>query len=113
MAEKNIINILGEQIPIRFNMAVEIAYEEIIDAPFDFNALSRQLNSLALGMAAILVAKPDTAITIDRLMNEASGKEISELNAAVVSSMSDWFAIPAVVKDDEKEEPEEEAKGKN
>lgn len=96
MTEKK-IKLLGEEITIRFNMAVEIAYEEITDAPFSANSLTRQKECLALGMAAIVTNKPDTKITLDKLLHEASGKEIAELNSALAETMSAWFEIPKVL----------------
>lgn len=100
------IKILGEKLDIRFCMAVEIAYEEISGEPFDIDCLKMQKNSLCLGMAAIITANPDTEITISRLMNEASGREIGELNNAVIESMMEWLRTPKVVADqDAKETP--------
>lgn len=99
------INILNEEIDIRFNMAVELAYEEITNEPFNIESLNKMKNTLALDMAAIIVAKEDTQITIERLMHEANGKEIGTLNNAVITEMMAWLQIPAVVaKEDAKDE---------
>ena len=102
------IQILNEELDIRFCMAVEIAYEEISSEAFSIDALSKSKNILALCMAAIFVANRDTAITIERLMNEASGYEIAALNKAVIDSMTEWLAIPKVIADEETNEPEPE-----
>ena len=59
------IQILNEELDIRFCMAVEIVYEEISGEAFSIDALSKSKNILALCMAAIFVANRDTAITID------------------------------------------------
>lgn len=101
-------SILGEEVDIRFCMAVEIAYEEIAGEPFSLEALSKAKNTVALDMAAIMVGKPDTAITVERLMKEATGQEIAGLNNAVVQSMTEWLTVPAVEK--EKEEKGESSK---
>lgn len=98
------VTILGETIDIRFNMAVEIAYEEITDEPFSIDRLNRQKNTLALGMAAIVVANPDTEITVERLMHEASGVEMGKLNRAVLKSMTEWLTVPKVILDEEAKE---------
>lgn len=113
---KQTITILGEQVDIRFNMGVEIAYEEITGDPFNIESLNRQKNSVALYMAAIITANPDTKITIKRLMKEASGAEIGQLATAVIESMTQWMHIPDVLpKEDhpEKKDADDEDKTKN
>ena len=52
------VKILGEEIAIKFNMAVEIGYEEILGEAFDVSQLDKQKNSLALYMSAILASNP-------------------------------------------------------
>jgi hypothetical protein len=93
------VKILGEEIDIKFNMATEIAYEEITGEPFNIEALSKMKNTVALDMAAIIVANPDTSITIEDLMTKANGKEIGDLNNAVIATMTEWLQIPKVVAD--------------
>lgn len=100
------VKILGEEIEIKFNMAVELAYEKISGEPFSFDAMSRTENTLALDMAAIMIAAPDTAITMDALLKDAKGYEIAALNKAVVDEMTEWLAIPKVVADAEAKEPQ-------
>lgn len=113
---KQTITLLGEQVDIRFNMAVEIAYEEITGEPFNIETLNKQKNSLALYMAAIITANPDTKITIERLMTEASGAEIGQLATAVIESMTQWMHIPDVLPKEEqpeKKDADDEDKTKN
>lgn len=103
------ITILGETIDIQFNMAVEINYEEISGETFSIEALSNMKNSVALYMAAILAANPDTNITVDSLLKEAKGPEIAALSTAVITAMTEWMQIPTVIKEEEpKTEPEEQ-----
>lgn len=104
------ITILGEKIDIKFNLAVECAYEKIAGKPFDLNDLSSQTNSTALYMAAILESNPETGITVERLMREATGPEIEKLSKAVVAAMTKWLDMPDVLKklqkpDDENKKP--------
>lgn len=106
------VKILNETVKIAFNMAVEITYEEIVDAPFDASVLNRQKNAVALLMAAVLSNNPETEITLDRLMTEANGQEIAELSRAVTEEMTAWLGIPAV--DQEREKKQKKGKqGKN
>ena len=76
------VKILNEEIDIQFCMAVELAYERISGKPFDTTALATAEGRLALGMAAIISAKPDTLITIERLLREAKGSDIKAMNDA-------------------------------
>ena len=106
-AKTNPVTILGETLDIQFNMAVEINYEEISGEAFTIEALAKMRNSVALYMAAILAANPDTAITVERLLREAKGPEIAALSTAVITAMTEWMQIPSVIKDDDKEPKEE------
>ena len=110
------IEILKEKLDIRFNMAVELAYEEITGEEFNVESLKKMKNTIALGMAAILVANENTEITIERLLKEANGKEIGALNKAVLDSMTEWVAIPDVIAIEDAKEPQpdvNEAQPKN
>ena len=106
--KKTEITILGEKIAIEFNLAVEVAYEEIADRPFDIADLVSQRNSVALYMAAIITANPDTAITVERLMKEAAGPEIEQLSKAVIAAMTEWLHLPQVLKKEQPAEAEDE-----
>lgn len=103
------ITVLGETLDIAFNMAVELNYEEISGEAFTIDALAKMRNSIALYMAAILSANPDTEITVERLLKEAKGPEIASLSTAVITAMTEWMQIPTVIKEEEpKTEPEEQ-----
>lgn len=102
------ITILGEEITIKFNMAVEITYEEIVGEPFTIEALKSQKNSAALYMSAILESKPDTKITRERLIHEVDGPTISTLSQAIINAMSEWMKLPAVIQEEPVEQPTEE-----
>lgn len=106
------ITLLGEELSIKFNLAVECAYEKIAGKPFDLNDLVSQTSSTALYMAAILESKPDTEITVERLMREAKGPEIEQLSKAVVAAMSKWLDMPDVLKRLQKDDKAEK-KAKN
>lgn len=115
MDKKTTITILGEEINIAFNVQVEIVYEEISGETFSIDSLAKMKNSVALYMAAIITANPDTNITVERLMKEASGKEIATISTAVINAMSEWMEVPKVIPEEpatddddnkEKEKPE-------
>jgi hypothetical protein len=98
------VKISNEEIDIQFNMAVEIAYEEVAGEPFNIESLSKMKNTMALCMAAIVAANPDTSITMEYLLKNASVKEIGELKNAVTETMMEWLQIPKVIADAEAKE---------
>ena len=98
------VKISNEEIDIQFNMAVEIAYEEVAGEPFNIESLSKMKNTMALCMAAIIAANPDTSITMEYLLKNASVKEIGELKNAVTETMMEWLQIPKVIADAEAKE---------
>lgn len=108
---KTHVNVLGEELDIVFNMQVEILYEEITNDEFDINKMSRHKNAVALYMAAIMVANPDTKITIGRLCSEATADEITALNNATIYSMIQWMNIPTVVAKKNEQAEEEKSAG--
>lgn len=96
------ITILGEEVAITFCMAVEMKYEQITQQPFNLDDLKFKRNIMALYMAAILVAKPKTKITFDKLISKATREEIDALDDAVAKTMSEWLKIPKVIPVEEK-----------
>ena len=104
------ITILGEEIKIGFNMAVEIAYEEIAGIAFDLKELNSQKNSMALYMAAIITFNPDTKLTFDDIIMKATAAEISALGKAVVDAMEKWMKVPDVIPEDEHKADDEQPK---
>ena len=98
---KKTINILGESIVIAFNMASLIGFEEITGKPFNEINIGMSKDTLALSLAVIIANNPDTQITANALMTQASGKEISELTQAVTAAFIEWNTIPETLSDDE------------
>lgn len=107
------ITILGEEIAIAFNMAVEMAYERITGNPFKLEDLKFKMNVMPLYMAAVIANNPDTKITFDDLSTKATKKEIMALDQAVSETMSDWLEIPSVIPEDQKPEGDDEEQPKN
>ena len=99
--KKQQITLLGETLTIVFNMACQIAFEEITGKPFSDCDSNKSKDILALDYAVILVNNPDTEITADRLMREANAQDMKTLNNAITSALMDWNCIPATLADDE------------
>ena len=98
---KKKITILGCEVIIVFNMAVQITFEEISGKPFAEIDNNSSKDNLALAYSAILANNPDTSITIDKLMHEASGKDMAELLNAVTESFIQWNKMPSTLADED------------
>ena len=98
---KKKITILGCEVIIVFNMAVQITFEEISGKPFAEIDNNSSKDDLALAYSAILANNPDTSITIDKLMHEASGKDMAELLNAVTESFIQWNKMPSTLADED------------
>lgn len=109
MKTKN-INILGENIEIGFCMAVELEYERITGKPFSTEALISTSSSLDLCVAVINTYNSGSAVTRERLITEASGKEVAELNISVAQALREWLEIPVTMPESE-QAAEDDAEG--
>ena len=105
------IKLLGKEVNIAFNLATEIAYEQITGEAFGIEKLSFTKNAVALYMAAIIANNPETDITTEDIISKASGAEVKALSDAIYAEMKDWMNIPDVM--NEKEEKKEEDEEKN
>ena len=99
--KKQQITLLGETLTIVFNMACQIAFEEITGKPFNDFDSNKSKDILALDYAVISVNNPDTNITADRLMREANAQDMKTLNNAITAALMDWNDMPATFADDE------------
>lgn len=102
------ITILGEEVTIAFNMAVQMAYERITGVPFDLDDMKFKMNVTPLYMAAIIANNPDTKISFDDLAMKATRAEIDMIDAAVAETMTAWLEIPKVIPPDEKPEEDDD-----
>ena len=103
------IKLLGKEVNIAFNLATEIAYEQITKEAFGIEKLSFTKNAVALYMAAIIANNPAIDITTEDLISKASGAEVKALSDAIYAEMKAWMNIPDVMDDkDEKKDEDEE-----
>lgn len=104
------INLLGKEVNIAFNLATEIAYEQITGEAFGIEKLSFTKNAVALYMAAIIANNPDIDITTEDFISKASGAEVKALSDAIYAEMKAWMNIPDVMEEKEKAKDEDEEK---
>ena len=107
---KKILTILGQEVTIMFNMAVQISFEEITGKPFSEIDTNVSKDSLALAYAAIIANNPDCNITVDNLMHDASGAELNAVIKAISDSFVEWNKVPGTLADEEDKKEEEKKK---
>ena len=104
------INLLGNEVKIAFNLATEIAYEQITGEAFAIDKLSFTKNAVALYMAAIIANNPDIDITTEDIISKASGAEVKALSNSIYAEMKAWMNIPDVMTEKEENKDEDEEK---
>ena len=102
------ITLMGEEVTIKFNLAVEIAYEDVVGRPFNPADLKDKKLLPALFFAAVIANNHDTNVTMDYILSDATVEEIHALDVAVSETMSDWLHIPDIIKEDQPTNKEEE-----
>ena len=107
---KKILTILGQEVTIMFNMAVQISFEEITGKPFSEIDTNVSKDSLALAYSAIIANNPDCNITVDNLMHDASGAELNGVIKAISDSFVEWNKVPGTLADEEDKKEEEKKK---
>ena len=105
---KKTLTILGHEVVISFNMAVEISCEEIAGKPFSEFDLKSSKDVLALAYAGIIANNPDVEITANDLMYKASGTELAAVINTITESFMEWNNIPKTLNDEEDENKKNE-----
>ena len=101
----NKINILGHELNVSFNMAVEIEYEEMSGKPFDLEKMNTQKATMQLCYASLKIANNKVPFTFEQMIGKLSFNETAELKNKVIEAMNEWLAIPAVMADNGQEQP--------
>ena len=107
---KKILAILGQEVTIMFNLAVQISFDEITGKAFSEIDTNVSKDSLALAYSAIIANNPDCNITVDNLMHDASGAELNGVIKAISDSFVEWNKVPETLADEEDKKEEEKKK---
>ena len=105
---ENKITVKGEEITIKFNMAVECTYEQITSRPCNLQDFKEKKLLVTLFFSTILSNNPDTEITLDYLLKDATFDEIRSLDSAVSETMTDWLNIPSVIPQENQKKDDQE-----
>lgn len=101
------ITLLGQELNIAFNMAVQIAYEKITDKAFDLTDMVKAESRMALYYAIIITNNPDTSITMDQMLRESTVDDIKAIDTACNAAISEWYHIPLPAEEPEEKSDEE------
>ena len=104
----NKINILGHELNVSFNMAVEIEYEEMSGKPFDLESMNTQKTTMQLCYASLKIANNKVPFTFEQMVGKLSFSETADLKNKVIEAMNEWLVIPTVMADNEQEQPSRE-----
>ena len=107
------IKIKDEEITIRFNLAVQMLYEDISGIPFKLEDLKFQKYIVCLYMAAIIANNENTEITLEWLANEATNEEIKAIDNATGECMTDFLHLPDIMAEKPAETEDEGEQPKN
>lgn len=107
--KKYTMHLLGEDIDVKMNMSVMIAYEEIAGTSFYGEEFKSTRSRYALLAATLAASDADSSIA-DRLLTEATPKEFTEAFEVAFLALADFFEIPSVMKKDEQTAEGEQAK---
>jgi len=113
MAQSIIIN--GKEYPVAFNMTTVLCYEEIVDKSFFGEDFSRNKERMALILAAVYAADEKSTLDIEELKNIQNWHDIAAAFNVVMAMAGEFFNLPKVVADAEKQDAaeQEEKKGED
>ena len=98
---------IEEELNICFNMATEIAYEQVTGQAFDPSSLDKVETTIALYYAAILANNLKTKIKLEHLMYQATATDISALRKAVLKTFGEWANVPDIMLKEQEGKEEE------
>lgn len=102
--KKRKITILGNEVDVKMNMAVLIAYEGITGGSFLGEQFDTVKARYALICAVLAESMEDSEQTADRLLREADFKEFERVFNEVLELATEFFHVPEQVKGEEKQE---------
>lgn len=98
------ITILGKEVTLKMNMAVLIGYEGLTDKTFLGETFETVRDRYAL-ICAVLSQSPDGSPELaEQLLHESDFAEFDKVFAAVLELATEFFHVPAVVKEDEQKQ---------
>jgi len=112
---KQEIQIGNRTLPVVFNMATLLKFEELSDRPFFGEEFERNQERIYLIYSAIYTADKNTDFTIDDLTENIQWQQVVEAFHTITTMATSFLSVPKVVEDAEKQEADtsDDADAKN
>ena len=89
-------NVLGRDVTIAYNLATQIAYEQLTDKTLEPDDFKSTKNIVLLIMACIIANNSDIEISLEELTHKLTGEEFIDLAKIVLELYAEWNHIPSV-----------------
>ena len=103
------ITILGKTLKVRFSLLSQIMFEQLSGKSFSELDTNSSKDRMVLYLAVLSSSNEGEMLTADELLKQCSLEDIRQIDQAVLSSMTEWSTIPAVIAN-KQIEPESEKK---
>lgn len=103
------ITILGKTLKVRFSLLSQIMFEQLSGKSFSELDTNSSKDRMVLYLAVLSSSNEGEMLTADELLKQCSLEDIRQIDQAVLSSMTEWSTIPAVIAQ-KPTEPESEKK---
>lgn len=91
------IIILGKTLKVRFSLLSQIMFEQLSGKSFSELDTNSSKDRMVLYLAVLSSSNEGEMLTADELLKQCSLEDIRQIDQAVLSSMTEWSTIPAVI----------------
>ena len=91
------ITILGKTLKVRFSLLSQIMFEQLSGKSFSALDTNSSKDRMVLYLAVLSSSNEGEMLTADELLKQCSLEDIRQIDQAVLSSMTEWSTIPAVI----------------
>ena len=91
------ISILGKTLKVRFSLLSQIMFEQLSGKSFSELDTNSSKDRMVLYLAVLSSSNEGEMLTADELLKQCSLEDIRQIDQAVLSSMTEWSTIPAVI----------------
>ena len=91
------ITILGKTLKVRFSLLSQIMFEQLGGKSFSELDTNSSKDRMVLYLAVLSSSNEGEMLTADELLKQCSLEDIRQIDQAVLSSMTEWSTIPAVI----------------
>ena len=91
------ITILGKTLKVRFSLLSQIMFEQLSGKSISELDTNSSKDRMVLYLAVLSSSNEGEMLTADELLKQCSLEDIRQIDQAVLSSMTEWSTIPAVL----------------